>query len=215
MLFEIIIDCIMALGALATAATFIFVLRNQKGTQKQIDSLSQMAEIYSRHYQLERIQAGSNIYPKIQISLKNDMTWGLKIQIKNNSYPVEVYRIMINEARHHLDVRLKPKSDYIQIRQGETKTILPGELCRQQIYTFDASIRIYLITPFEEAYEIRYINTDKLNYYQSEPIPILYSKEEHESSKVQTTQVKQYSIHGGIKGTIKDNFPEVARDLED
>ena len=29
MLFEIIIDCIMALGALATAATFIFVLRNQ------------------------------------------------------------------------------------------------------------------------------------------------------------------------------------------
>ena len=101
--------------------------------------------------------------------------WGLKIQIKNNSYPVEVYRIMINEARHHLDVRLKPKSDYIQIRQGETKTILPGELCRQQIYTFDASIRIYLITPFEEAYEIRYINTDRLNYYQSEPVPILYS----------------------------------------
>lgn len=37
----------------------------------------------------------------------------------------------------------------------------------------------------------------------------------HESSKVQTTQVRQYSIHGGIKGTIKDNFPEVARDLED
>ena len=35
--------------------------------------------------------------------------WGLKIQIKNNSYPVEVYRIMINEARHHLDVRLKPE----------------------------------------------------------------------------------------------------------
>lgn len=205
----------MALGALTTAATFVLVLVNQRGTQKQIDSLSQMAEIYSRHYQLERIQAGSNIYPKIQISLKNDMMWGLKIQIKNNSYPVEVYRIMINEARHHLDVRLKPKSDYIQIRQGETKTILPGELCRQQIYTFDASIRIYLITPFEEAYEIRYINTDKLNYYQSEPIPILYSKEEHESSKVQTTQVKQYSIHGGIKGTIKDNFPEVARDLED
>lgn len=107
MLFEIIIDCIMALGALATAATFIFILRNQKGTQKQIDSLSQMAEMYSRHYQLERIQAGSNIYPKIQISLKNDMIWGLKIQIKNNSYPVEVYRIMINEARHHLDVRLR------------------------------------------------------------------------------------------------------------
>ena len=52
MLFEIIVDCIMALGALATAAT---VLRNQKGTQQQINSLSQMAEMYSRHYQLERI----------------------------------------------------------------------------------------------------------------------------------------------------------------
>ena len=30
----------MALGALATAATFVLVLINQKGTQKQIDSLS-------------------------------------------------------------------------------------------------------------------------------------------------------------------------------
>ena len=45
MLFEIIVDCIMALGALATAATFILVLRNQKGTQQQINSLSQMAEM--------------------------------------------------------------------------------------------------------------------------------------------------------------------------
>lgn len=141
--------------------------------------------------------------------------WGLKIQIKNNSYPVEMYRIMINEDRQHLDIKLKPKSNYIPIRQGETKTILPGELCCQHIYTFDASIRIYLITPFEEAYEIRYITTDKLNYYQSEAIPILYSKEEHESSKVQTIQVRQYSIHGGIKGTIKDNFPEIVKDLED
>ena len=35
----------MALGALATAATFVLVLINQKGTQKQIDSLSQMAEM--------------------------------------------------------------------------------------------------------------------------------------------------------------------------
>ena len=40
----------MALGALATAATFVLVLINQKGTQKQIDSLSQMAEMFSRHY---------------------------------------------------------------------------------------------------------------------------------------------------------------------
>lgn len=38
----------MALGALATAATFVLVLINQKGTQKQIDSLSQMAEMFSR-----------------------------------------------------------------------------------------------------------------------------------------------------------------------
>lgn len=108
----------MALGALATAATFVLVLINQKGTQKQIDSLSQMAEMFSRHYQLERIQAGSNIYPKIQISLKDDLMWGLKIQVKNNSYPVEVYRIIIYEPRTHLDIKLKPKSEYIQVRQG-------------------------------------------------------------------------------------------------
>lgn len=109
----------MALGALATAATFVLVLINQKGTQKQIDSLSQMAEMFSRHYQLERIQAGSNIYPKIQISLKDDLMWGLKIQVKNNSYPVEVYRIIIYEPRTHLDIKLKPKSEYIQVRQGD------------------------------------------------------------------------------------------------
>ena len=135
----------MALGALATAATFVLVLINQKGTQKQIDSLSQMAEMFSRHYQLERIQAGSNIYPKIQISLKDDLMWGLKIQVKNNSYPVEVYRIIIYEPRTHLDIKLKPKSEYIQVRQGETKCILPGELSRQSLYAFGASIRIYLI----------------------------------------------------------------------
>ena len=145
MSFEIIVDCIMALGALATAATFVLVLINQKGTQKQIDSLSQMAEMFSRHYQLERIQAGSNIYPKIQISLKDDLMWGLKIQVKNNSYPVEVYRIIIYEPRTHLDIKLKPKSEYIQVRQGETKCILPGELSRQSLYAFGASIRIYLI----------------------------------------------------------------------
>ena len=113
----------MALGALTTAATFVLVLVNQRGTQKQIDSLSQMAEMFSRHYQLERIQAGNNIYPKIQISLKNDSMWGLKIQIKNNSYPIEVYRMIIYEDREHLDIKLKPKSEYIQIRQGETKYV--------------------------------------------------------------------------------------------
>lgn len=205
----------MALGALTTAATFVLVLVNQKGTQKQIDSLSQMAEMVSRHYQLERIQAGNNIYPKIQISLKNDSMWGLKIQIKNNSYPIEVYRMIIYEDREHLDIKLKPKSEYIQIRQGETKYVLPGELSRQPLYAFSASIRIYLITPFDEAYEIRYMASDQLNYYQSEPIPILYPKDEHEFSKTQVTQIKQYSIHGGIQGTIKDNFPEVARELDD
>ena len=135
----------MALGALTTAATFVLVLVNQKGTQKQIDSLSQMAEMFSRHYQLERIQAGNNIYPKIQISLKNDSMWGLKIQIKNNSYPIEVYRMIIYEDREHLDIKLKPKSEYIQIRQGETKYVLPGELSRQPLYAFSASIRIYLL----------------------------------------------------------------------
>ena len=132
--------------------------------------------------------------------------WGMKIQVKNNSYPIEVYRIIISEPRTHLDIKLKPKSEYIQVRQGETKCILPGELSRQSLYAFGASIKMYLITPFEEAYEIRYMATDKQNCYQSD---------EHESSKTQVTQIKQYSIHGGIQGTIKDNFPEVAREFDD
>lgn len=40
--FEIVINCITALGALATAGIFIYMIRGQKGAQKQIDSLSQM-----------------------------------------------------------------------------------------------------------------------------------------------------------------------------
>ena len=82
------------------------------------------------------------------------------------------------EPRTHLDIKLKPKSEYIQVRQGETKCILPGELSRQSLYAFGASIRIYLITPFEEAYEIRYMATRQSKLLQSEPIPILYSKDE-------------------------------------
>ena len=108
----------MALGALTTAATFVLVLVNQRGTQKQIDSLSQMAEMFSRHYQLERIQAGNNIYPKIQISLKNDSMWGLKIQIKNNSYPIEVYRMIIYEDREHLDIKLSLKVNIYKYGKG-------------------------------------------------------------------------------------------------
>ena len=48
--FEIIINCITALGALATAGTFIYVIKSQRGTQKQIDSLSQMATTFTRQY---------------------------------------------------------------------------------------------------------------------------------------------------------------------
>ena len=77
--------------------------------------------------------------------------WGLKIHVKNNSYPVEVYRIIIYEPRTHLDIKLKPKSEYIQVRQGETKCILPGELSRQSLYPIGATKRKYLITQYEEA----------------------------------------------------------------
>ena len=34
--FEIVINCITALGALATAGTFIYMIRGQKGAQKQM-----------------------------------------------------------------------------------------------------------------------------------------------------------------------------------
>lgn len=50
--FEIIINCITALGALATAGTFIYVIRSQKGTQNRL-----------------------TVYPKWQLHLRANMKW--------------------------------------------------------------------------------------------------------------------------------------------
>ena len=56
MLFEIIVDCIMALGALATAANFYSCLKkSEKELSSRLIACRKMAEMYSRHYQLERI----------------------------------------------------------------------------------------------------------------------------------------------------------------
>ena len=145
--FEIIINCITALGALATAGTFIYVIKSQRGTQKQIDSLSQMATTFTRQYEMARIQAGNTIYPKIQITLKHDVMWGMEILVKNLSYPIEIYRIIVHTDQHHSDITIKPKGDYIAIRQGETKPILPGEMVRHPLYLYSASLRLFLITP--------------------------------------------------------------------
>ena len=208
--FEIIINCITTLGALATAGTFIYVIKSQRGTQKQIDSLSQMATTFTRQYEMARIQAGNTLYPKIQITLKHDMMWG----IKNLSYPIEVYRIIVHTDQHHSDITIKPKDNYIAIRQGETKPVLPGEMVRHPLYLYSASIRLFLVTPFDEAYEIRYAVSNEEEYYQSEAIPILFRKEDHENDTGSTISAKEYSIHGGIPGTVDDNFPEISRDSE-
>lgn len=213
--FEIIINCITALGGLATAGTFIYVIKSQKGTQKQIDSLSQMATTFARQYEMARIQAGNTIYPKIQIALKRDEMWGMKILVKNLSYPIEIYRIIVHTDQHHYDITIKPKDNYIVIRQGETTPVLSGEMVRPPLYLFSASIRLFLVTPFDEAYEIRYVVGNEQESYQSEAIPILYRKEDHENNTESTTKVKEYAIHGNIHGTVEDNFPEISQNSDD
>lgn len=213
--FKIITDGIIALGALATVGTFIYVIKSQKGTQKQIDSLSKMAVTFARQYQIERIQAGNTIYPKIKITLKHDERWGMKIVIKNLSYSIEIYRIIIHADRHHSDITIKPKSDYIAIRQGETKSVLPGEMVRHSLYLFSPSLRLFVVTPFDEAYEIRYAAGDTQEVYQSEAIPILYCKEEHETRTVSTLDVKEYSMRGNMPGKIEDHFPDISENTDD
>lgn len=106
--FEIIINCITALGSLATAGSFIYVIKSQKGTQKQIGSLSQMANTFARQYEIARIQAGNTIYPKIQIILKHDEIWGMKILVKNLSYPISIYRIIVQTGQYHCDITISP-----------------------------------------------------------------------------------------------------------
>ena len=212
---ELIINCIGALGALATAATFIYVIINQKGTQKQIDSLSQMATAFTRQYEIARIQAGNTIYPKIQISSEYDTMWGMKIFIKNLSYPVEIYRFIVNTEHRHLDITIQSKDDYIVVRQRETKPILPGEMAGDSLYLFNASIRLFLITPFDEAYEVRYTVGNEQESYQSEAIPIVYRKEEHGNDARSTIRIREYSLHGNFPGKVEDHFPEIARETDD
>lgn len=136
----------------------------------------------------------------------------MKILVKNLSYPIDIYRIIVHTDQHHSDISIKPKDDYITIRQGETKPVLPGEMVRHPLYLYSASIRLFLVTPFDEAYEVRYAVSNEQESYQSEAIPILYRKEEHENNTESTITAKEYSIHGGIPGTVEDNFPEISRE---
>lgn len=71
-----------------------------------------------------------------------------------------------------------------------------------------------LVTPFDEAYEVRYAVSNEQESYQSEAIPILFRKEDHENDTESTISAKEYSIHGNIPGTVDDNFPEISRDTE-
>ena len=83
------------------------------------------------------------------------------------------------------------------------------------MYAFDmASIRLFLITPFDEAYEVRYSPSWEEEAYQSEPIPIVFSPEEHLSGGETHYSIKEYSISGNIPGTVEDNFPEITKDFQ-
>ncbi len=167
---------------------------------------------------MSRIQAGDTIFPKIEISLKNNRNWATtEIVVKNKSYPVEIYRIVINEHSRHSDTTINSRRDYITVRQGES-TVLPREITiGGSSGFFTASIRLFLITPFDEAYEVRYSGNSEKQPYQSESIPILFRKEEHQYDSRSETQytTKSYSIHGNIPGNIEDNFPEITEDPRD
>lgn len=210
-LFETIIQVMSLLSVAATVGSFIFVVKSQKGTQKQIDSLSQMATTFARQYELARIQAGKTIHPKIKITLDQDVMLGMKIWVKNLSYPIEIYRIIVHTDRYHSDMTIKSKDNYIIIRQGETKSVLPAEMVGGPLYLYSASIRLFLVTPFDEAYEVRSAVSNKQKSYQSEAIPILYCKEDHENN-TEANIIKKYSIHGNIPGTVEDNFPEISKE---
>lgn len=94
---------------------------------------------------MARIQAGNTIYPKIQITLKHDVMWGMKILVKNLSYPIEIYRIIVHTDQHHSDITIKPKGDYITIRQGETKPILRrnGATSFVLIFSISSTLLVY------------------------------------------------------------------------
>ncbi len=210
---NLVFEIISALGSIATALTFIYVVKGQRGTQKQIDSLSRMADVLKRDYEMQRIQAGVKLYPQLRIEVRGDGLYGIKFLIKNNAYPIQIYRIILKRDRDYLDIQL-PFEQYITIRQGETKPVIPGEYSRSPTYLWQTTVRFFLITPFEEAYEIRYVYTDPNNQYQSEAIPILYSEEQHKPSKNKSVVVESRSIHGEYPGTIDDNFPEVNKEFE-
>lgn len=216
-LFEVIINCIVAGGALATAGAFIYIIKGQKGTQKQIESLSKMAEISSRQYEMARIQAGNTIYPKIKISFRQNQLLEEEIVVKNYSYPIEIYRIVVHSNSFHSDITINRREDYIGVGQGEAK-VVPGNITRAGLMLFSiATVRLFVITPFEEAYEIRYAGDGDQHPYQSDPIPVLYTGKEHQFGKRSNSNytTKQYSIHGNIPGDIVQNFPEVNEDPRD
>jgi len=234
-MFKIIIDCVIAIGAIATAGAFLYVIKGQKGAQEQIrslsnmsvmlarqnemsqiqiDSLSKMATTFTRQYEISRIQAGSTIYPNVKIALKHDAFWGMKIIVKNNSYPIEIYRIIVNTGSDNIDIRIEPREAYITAKQGETKVIMPGQIGRHPIYAFVASIKLFLITPFDEAYEIRYSTDGGTQQYLSEPIPIMCCPEDHQSGDEPHYTVNSYSVRGNVPGTVEDNFPEINKEFE-
>lgn len=215
--FDVIISCITAVGALATAGAFIYIIKGQKGTSKQIESLSQMAVTLMRQYEMARIQAGSTIYPKIEITFRQNQLLSKEIVVKNYSYPIEIYRIVVNSTSYHSDTTINKREEYIAVKQGEAK-VIPGDITSAGLMLFSiATVRLFIITPFDEAYEVRYAGDGAQQPYQSEPIPVLFTEKEHQFGTEPDSNytTKQYSISGNIPGKIEDNFLEVTQDPRD
>ncbi len=206
--FDIVISIITAIGSLATAFTFIYMLISQKGTQKQIDSLAIMAEMQARHYQIARLQAGSELYPKIQISLGNDSMYGLRINIKNMSYPINIYRVIVKSKSDHCDITINHPDKYYRVNQNEERGFVPGQFAGL-LMEYNPSIRLFMTTPFDEAYEVRFAYSDDNNEYQSEAIPIFYSNRANDKADTDVS-IKRHSLHGGVIDKVEEYFPEIA-----
>ncbi len=206
--FDIVISVITAIGSLATAFTFIYMLISQKGTQKQIESLAKMAEMQARQYQIARLQAGSELCPKIQISLGNDQMYGLKIIVKNIAYPIDVYKIVVKSKSVYCDIRINHLENYIRIEQNQERVIVPGKTVGF-FMEYNPSVRLFMITPFDEAYEVRFTYSDENNTYQSEAIPVFHSLMDT-SEETNPITTKFITLHGAVIDRVKEFAPDLA-----
>ncbi len=82
---QIILGCITAAGSLATVITLIILIYNQKGTQKQINYLSQITETFANNVELSKVALGEKIIPVTEYSFFNRVDETISFTIRNIS----------------------------------------------------------------------------------------------------------------------------------